>query len=828
MTDEGRLTVSSDFGNLLRRHRLAAGLSQEALAERARMSTNGIGALERGYRRTPQHETLAQLANALALSDRDRAGFESAARSLRRLRGREVTIDPRLKSTVREARLSNNLPLQLTPLVGRDEVLAEVEPLVLGHSLVSLVGTGGVGKTRLALQVGENLLDTSEDGVWFVELAKLSDPASVVNIIASTFDLHEQVDCSTLDVLIRYFRPRRLILIVDNCEQVIEEVARVVDAILRAAGQVRILATSREPLRVGGERVYRVPSLAVPSNGSVTAEAALGYGALALFDERARASNAGFKLTDENVPAVVEVCRRLDGIPLAIELAAARVTVLSPNQLAQRLGECLQMLAGANRTALPRHQTMRALIDWSHNLLSDGEQRLFRRVAIFVGGWTLEGAESVCADETLDATDVFDLVSLLVDKSLVVAETPEFPRYRFLESTRTFALEQLAQSSEHDALTRRHAEWAAGLGDRAFEMGSIGSMSQYVAEFAPEGENAKLAIDWALAHDEVTLCARILAGFSRIYQRVVGYTELRTRLDSVLTWLDAAGTQTALAARVCCALSTAVVGERSIEAARRAVELGERCNETALTIRGLSVLAFGLAQAGRTREAEASIDRSVRLLSESALRNTSLQAHVLRIQGIIAFYGGRFDDARQSFGRALLIATKLEDNIRACNIRMDMAEVEFHIGNAASALELVSAVESEDPDSLTHLVITRALANAAAYRIVLGDTAAARHAARAALRLARGAHQDRATSAIEHLATIAALNASFRRSAVLRGYVDSWYRNQNHVRHPAEQRTYEILVAALHEQLSDDESEALSAEGAQFSEEEAVAEALAV
>jgi predicted ATPase/transcriptional regulator with XRE-family HTH domain len=829
MEDEGRLTVSSDFGTLLRRHRLAAGFSQDALAERARMSTNGIGALERGYRRTPQHQTLAQLANALSLSDGDRTEFESAARTFRRLGVRNpFTIGPGLKSAAREARLSNNLPIQLTPLVGRDEALAEVEALVLAHSLVSLVGTGGVGKTRLALQIGENLLGATEDGVWFVELAQLNDPALVVNVIASTFGLNGQVDCSMLDVLVRYFTPRRLTLIVDNCEHVIDEVARVVYAILAAAARVRVVATTREPLRVAGERVYRVPSLAVPSNDPVTAEAALGYGALALFDERARASNARFKLTDENASAVAEVCRRLDGIPLAIELAAARVTVLSPRQLVQKLNERFQVLAGANRIALPRHQTIWASIDWSHNLLSEAEQLLFRRAAIFVGGWTLEAAESVCTGETLDAADVFDLVSSLVEKSLVVAETPEFPRYRFLESTRGFALEQVAQSNEHDALTRRHAEWAAVLGDRAFEIGCTGSMSAFFAEFAPEGENARLAIEWSLAHDEVALCARILSGFSRIYQRLAGYAELGSLLNGILTRLDATGAQTALVARLCCALSTAAVGERSIAPAQRAVDLGERCNETAITIRGLSVLSFGLAQTGRTREAQAHIDRSLRLLGESALGDSGLQAHVLRIQGIVAFYGGRFDDARQSFARALSLATKLGDDIRACSIRMDMAELEFHIGDAARALELVSAVEFEEHDSLTDSVVTRALVNAAAYRIVLGDIAAARLAAREALCLARGAHQDRATSAIAHLATIAALNAGSRRGAVLRGYVDSWYRSQNHVRHPAEQRTYQILVAALHEQLSDDEVEALSAAGAEFSEDAAVAEALAI
>src|SRR5579871_5539819 len=331
--------------------------------------------------------------------------------------------------------LSNNLPRQLTPLVGRDDVLAEVEPLVLEQPLVTLLGTGGIGKTRLALQAGADLLDGVGDGVWLVELATLSDAASVVPAIASIFGLREQRERPLFDVLVQYLRSRRLLLILDNCEHLIAEAARVAEAILRAAPRVRILATSREPLRIAGEHIYRVPPLSVPSGESPTAEDALQYGAIAFFVERARASDARFALSDENAPIVAEICRRLDGIALAIELAAARVKVMTPRQLAQRLDERFRVLTGGSRSALPRQQTLRALIDWSYGLLSETEQRLFWRISIFIGGCTIEASEAVCADETIDALDAIDLVSSLVDKSLVVAEVEEhFTRYRLLES----------------------------------------------------------------------------------------------------------------------------------------------------------------------------------------------------------------------------------------------------------------------------------------------------------------------------------------------------------------------------------------------------------
>ncbi|MBV8529951.1 MAG: adenylate/guanylate cyclase domain-containing protein, partial [Candidatus Eremiobacteraeota bacterium] len=292
--------------------------------------------------------------------------------------------------------LPNNLPRQLTPLIGRQDVLAEIEPLVLDRPLVSLVGAGGVGKTRVALQVGADLLDGSDDGVWFIDLAPLSDPALLVTTIAATFGLREQPERPILDVLLRYLRPRRLLLILDNCEHVVEEAARVADAILRTAPGARLIVTSREPLRVEGEHVYRMPSLAVPpAADSLNADAALEYGAIALFVARAAASDSKFKLTDENAPIVAEICRRLDGIALAIELAAARVKVFAPRELARRLDERFRVLTGGSRTALPRQQTMRALIDWSYGLLSESEQWLFRRVGIFVGGWTLDAAEIV-------------------------------------------------------------------------------------------------------------------------------------------------------------------------------------------------------------------------------------------------------------------------------------------------------------------------------------------------------------------------------------------------------------------------------------------------
>ncbi|MBV8344056.1 MAG: adenylate/guanylate cyclase domain-containing protein [Candidatus Eremiobacteraeota bacterium] len=722
--------------------------------------------------------------------------------------------------------LPNNLPRQVTPLIGRNDVLAQIDRLVIEHPLVTLVGTGGIGKTRLALQAGADLLDGSADGVWFVELSPLSDAASVVNAIASTFGLREQGNRPLLDVLLQYFRPRRLLLILDNCEHLIREVARVAAAILRAAPQVAILATSREPLRIPGEHVYRVPSLAVPRGDSPTSEEALQYGAIALFAERASALDAKFRLTDESAPFVAEICRRLDGIALAIELAAARVRVLPPRRLAQKLDERFRLLIGGSRAALPRQQTMRALIDWSHDLLSQHEQRLFRRLAIFVGGWTLEAADAVCTDETFDALDVINLLASLVDKSLVVAEATENPRYRFLESTRAFALEKLVHSGEGEALARRQAQWAADLGDRAYEAWRTVPTSQFRAEFAPELENLRSAIAWAISNDEVVLAARV-AGISEFYWTLGGEVDLRGWFETLLERLDTTA-QPALAARTWNGLALVTVGPRKIEAAQRAVELSERCSQPAITTLGLSHMAYGLMLASQAQEAQAVIDQAVQISKEHNLTRSSVYLNALNVAAIIAHFCGRLDDARHLYAEALALATALSNDYLATSFRLNMGELEFQTGNPVQALEFANAVVAETHGRRADYNVMVSLVNRAAYSIALGEFTGARTAARDVLRLGRGAYVQRFMIAIQHLATVAACTGDPLRGARLRGYVDTWYRCEGLEREPTEQRTYGILTTALRDQLTGMQIETLAVEGARLSEDQAVAEALAV
>ncbi|MBV8345407.1 MAG: TIR domain-containing protein, partial [Candidatus Eremiobacteraeota bacterium] len=351
----------------------------------------------------------------------------------------------------------HNLPLALTSFVGRERDVTQVETLLATSRLVTLCGPGGIGKTSLAVTLARRNFDAYRDGAWFVDLAQVFDPASVANAFAATFQLHESAGASMLDVLLSHSKSKRLLLIVDNCEQVIAEAARIVEAILQEAPYVTVIATTREPLGIRGETIYRVPSLATPSEGSsqaLSAATALQYGAIELFRDRARAANRSFALTDENAPTIGAICRRLDGIALAIELAAARVRVLSPKEIAASLDERFRLLTEGTRTALPRQKTLRAMIDWSYALLSEQERLIFRRLAVFAGSFTLGDAVAVCfinAQDSaqLDAAQVLDLLASLIDKSLLQADfTAEETRYMLLESMRAYADEKLREHSE--------------------------------------------------------------------------------------------------------------------------------------------------------------------------------------------------------------------------------------------------------------------------------------------------------------------------------------------------------------------------------------------
>ena len=392
--------------------------------------------------------------------------------------------------------LPHNLPLQLTSFVGRERELVAVRAALSTARLVTLTGPGGTGKTRLALQAAADALDAYPEGVWLVELAALADPALVPQAVAAAVGVREEPGRPLPATLTEALRPKRLLLVLDNCEHLLDAGARLADALLRTCPQVTILATSREALGIAGEATWRVPSLSLPdAQRPQPPEALTQYAAVRLFVDRAVAVLPTFRVTNQTAPAVAQICARLDGIPLALELAAARVRVLPPEHLLARLEDRFRLLTGGSRTALARHQTLQGAVDWSYGLLSDEEQTLFRRLAAFAGGWTLEAAEAVCAGGRIGAPEVLELLTRLVDKSLVAVEEQAdgTARYRLLETLRQYGRQKLTAGGETDGVQQAHAaHYVAMLAARHEGR----DLATWVPRWEREHANLRAALDW--------------------------------------------------------------------------------------------------------------------------------------------------------------------------------------------------------------------------------------------------------------------------------------------------------------------------------------------
>ena len=419
---------------------------------------------------------------------------------------------------------SSNLPIQLTSFVGRERELTEVGGLLTSNRLVTLTGTGGAGKTRLALQVAADALDDFPDGIRLVELAPVSDPEVAIDEVAQRVGAVAVPDVSIGDTIASTIGGQRMLVVLDNCEHLVEPVADLVGRLLHACSDVRILATSRERLGVSGEAAYRVPSLAVPDDADL--RHANESDAVTLFTERATLAKPDFAVTTDNVEAVVAICRRLDGIPLAVELAAARLRMLSPAQVAERLDERFRLLGGHERGALERHQTLQATIDWSYDHLSEAEQRLFDRTSVFAGSFSLEAAQGVCSDEDLDEFAVLELLAGLVDKSMIVPEEEGgLVRYRLLESMRMYGTAKLRLRTDDRDVVERHEEYYATMAEALQSLQRGGGLAEALTALETDEDNVRAALRSSLDQHRYEHAARIIGAAGYLWYTIGSFRE---------------------------------------------------------------------------------------------------------------------------------------------------------------------------------------------------------------------------------------------------------------------------------------------------------------
>jgi predicted ATPase/DNA-binding winged helix-turn-helix (wHTH) protein len=725
-----------------------------------------------------------------------------------------------------------NLSAAVSDFVGREEELEELHDLLKRHRLVTLIGTGGIGKTRLGLEVARGLLPDFTDGVWVAELAPLADPELVPAVTNAALGLHAGTGRWTGERLAAALRTKHLLLMLDNCEHVVAAAAREAETLLHAAPGMRILATSQEPLGIEGECVYRLHPLGLPAEDVAESEGVLRHDAVRLFVARVRAADPHFALDDRMVAGIATICRRLDGIPLAIELAAARAATLGIEGLAQRLDDRFHVLTGGRRTALPRYQTLRATLDWSHKLLAETDQVMLRRVAVFAGSFSLEAAVSVVADDALPDWQVIDRLAELVAKSLVVAETSgSARRYRLLDTTRAYALEKLADGGEFAALARRHAVYFRDHFRNAGVVWERTPSVQWLETYAPEIDNIRVALDWAFGASGDQAIGLELAAASRILWYLLSLMqEGRARLERAIAGLTAA-TPTAIEAELWYGYGFLSTGEprgRALPALRRAVSLYRAIDDPIALGRALGLYGLILTRAGYVEDGTSASEEARALLAATGGRKS--YARCLTNLAITRMVAGRLEEARALLDQALELGRASQADFWVLRTLVYLAEVEFAEGYVdravAQAREVVALCRSMRRTGLRG----HALCNLAGYLIAQGSIEEARTALREGLPLALESELGTALLAggLQHLAAIAERENRWDRAAQLLGYAHAFFTAEFEGRSPAKLKIHERLLDDLHRSLPPDQLAALMEAGARWSDEEAMAAALAM
>lgn len=722
----------------------------------------------------------------------------------------------------------NNLPQQISTFVGRQCELTEARGLLSGARLLTVVGVGGIGKTRLSLQIAADAQDAYPDGVWFVELAPIVDPELVPKTVAKALGLNQDPDTPLMDSISAYLRSRRVLLVLDNCEHLIGACATLADALLRIAPELRILASSREPLHIPGEQTYPLPPLALPDVTAGSDEIARSD-AVQLFVERARLRQPRFAVTARNSDAVAQVCAQLDGIPLALELAAARVGVLPVESIAERLDDRFRLLVDGSRTSLPRQQTLRASIDWGYELLSEAEKMVFGRLSVFVAGWTLPAAEAVSAGDGVTQGGVLDLLTGLVHKSLVVPDDGS-ERYRMLETIRQYASDRLQESGQRLAVARRHRDWFLAFAEEA-EAHLNGGAEQpaWMARLDIEHDNLRAALTWSLEEVDSSEAGLRFCGALCRYWAGRGYAAEGEAWCAKALSRDTRGQGTRARVKLLIAAGTLAWRLGDMTRARTILEQALDLSRH-LGVRTLEADALASLGGVATHRAEFPMARA--LLEQAVMLNRELGRRVQEADAYNSLAGlaisqGDDEAAKEPLERALAIGRASSSKLaeaRAISYLALLAERRDQHTAAQSMHEQALAIAREFGVREFELVELRHLADVALNR---GDMETARVHYRNALIASRDlGNRHRMAEMLEAVMELTAAAGEFQRTAVLAGAADALRNAVATPRGTLQQQQCDPIVSRCRQVLGEEAHAAAIATGLAMSSDDALSAAL--
>lgn len=715
----------------------------------------------------------------------------------------------------------NNLPRQLTSFVGRDTELHEIQRLFSEAPLLTLTGAGGSGKSRCAIQAGADLLDQMRDGVWITELAPLTNASMVASAIASALGVRESPTQPPLQTVTEYLQRKQLLLLLDNCEHVIDEARSVTSAILRDCPEVRILATSREALNLAGERIYRVPSLGLES-------------ATQLFIDRARARDSHFLPDDRQLAHIEEICRRLDGLPLAIELAAARINILTPEQLVKKLDERFRVLTGGNRSALPRHQTMRAVIDWSYDLLSEKERTAFRKMSVFAGTFDLSVAGSVCAGEDFDELDVLDAIGSLVEKSLIQAvDGAGGARYHLLESTRQYSREKLVGCGEYERAARAHAAGFLALAQTYEHASQTSASTSWQAAAKDDLDNWRVAFDFMLADgNDVQMGQRLAYALGPVWAALAA-VEGGRRLEYAVSQISD-DTPAEIAANLLLCQSKIEYMLHHYATARnsaeRAIEVFRRLGDAlglAWAQNSAAVTTIYTSPGDAVELARAAIETA------GEFAPLPVKAKFRHGLGIALQVQGDAASARREYEVARALYYEAGWKHKSATIAVSLGELEFFEGRVEKAMERANEAVECFRGHNAHFEVALTLSNLSAYLVAQEDFEGAMARGSEAITVLREAHATvPIVFVLQHMAAAVALmhrniagGDDSIRAAQLLGFVDAQFSAHDITRQYTEQQEYERAVAALLDTLDEKEMAGAMRDGTVWDLERALSSA---